>query len=100
MLAFNRADHGNVSTLTLAGRLTINTALELTGTVDQLVNERRTKVIIDMADLDLLDSSGVSMLMSLYRRVQVVGGQCQLINSKDQPLAILRLLEMDRVVLA
>lgn len=100
MFDFNRADNGDVSILTLTGILTINNVLQLSDTVDNLVYERRTKVTVDMSGLDLLDSSGVSMLMSLYKRVQIVGGQCKVVNPRDQPLAILQLLQMDEVILA
>ncbi len=96
---FARTDHGDVSTLRLAGTLDVNTAPELGATIDALVEERRTRVVVDLAGLDLIDSSGVAVLVALYKRVRAVGGQVQIINAQEQPLAIFKLLRMDKVFL-
>jgi anti-sigma B factor antagonist len=93
---FALTDHDDVSDLRIAGTLDANTAPELSATIDQLVEERRTRVVVDLAGLDLIDSSGVAVLVALYKRVRAVGGQVQVINARDQPLAIFKLLRMDK----
>ena len=47
----------------------------------------------------MLDSSGVGALVSLYKRVRAQGGQVVMIGLRDQPLAIFRLLRLDRVMI-
>lgn len=96
---FARNDQGDVSNLRIAGTLDVNTAPELGSAIDKLVEERRTRVVVDLAGLDLIDSSGVAALVALYKRVRAVGGQVQVTNARDQPLAIFKLLRMDKVFL-
>jgi anti-sigma B factor antagonist len=96
---FARTDHDDVSNLRIAGTLDVITAPELGATIDKLVEERRTRVVVDLAGLDLIDSSGVAVLVALYKRVRAMGGQVQVTNARDQPLAIFKLLRMDKVFL-
>jgi anti-anti-sigma factor len=46
----------------------------------------------------MLDSSGVGALVSLYKRVRAQGGDVVVTGLRDQPLAIFRLLRLDRVM--
>jgi anti-sigma B factor antagonist len=96
---FSRTDKGDISNVRIAGTLDVNTASELGSLIDQLVNEKRTRVVVDLAGLELIDSSGVAVLVAMYKRVRAVGGQVQVTNARDQPLAIFKLLRMDKVFL-
>jgi anti-sigma B factor antagonist len=96
---FARTDHDDVSNLRIAGTLDVSTAPELGAIIDKLVEERRTRVVVDLAGLELIDSSGIAALVALYKRVRADGGQVQVINARGQPLAIFKLLRMDKVFL-
>lgn len=98
-IEFSRTDQGDVSNVSVAGTLDVNTAPELGPLIDQLVNEKRRHVVVDLAGLQLIDSSGVAVLVALYKRVRAAGGQVQVTNARDQPLAIFKLLRMDKVFL-
>jgi anti-sigma B factor antagonist len=94
---FTRNDNGDDSVLRIGGSLDVMTAPELMTTIDELVAERRPRVTVDLAPLDLIDSSGVAALVALYKRLRAVGGQVMVIGARDQPLAIFKLLRMDKV---
>ena len=84
-------------TLKLGGSLDAMTAAELAATIDGLVSSKRTKITVDLAELDLIDSSGVAAIVGLYKRSRSYGGRVSVTNARDQPLAIFKLLRMDRV---
>ena len=94
---FSRTDQADVSSLQLTGALDVTSAPTLGPTVDALVESRPTRVVVDLSGLDLIDSSGVACLVGLYKRVRSNGGQVQVTGARDQPLAIFKLLRMDRV---
>lgn len=94
---FSRSDQGDVSNLRIAGTLDVNTAPELAPTIDKIIEERRPRVVVDLSGLDLIDSSGVAALVALYKRSRVHGGQVTVTGARDQPLAIFKLLRMDKV---
>jgi anti-sigma B factor antagonist len=93
----SRADNGNETVLKIEGTLDAVTAPELRSVVDDLVNESRKEVTLDLVDLRLIDSSGVGVIVSLFKRVRANGGQVRITGLRDQPRAIFRLLRLDRV---
>lgn len=83
--------------LIVRGSLDINTAPQLAEEIDRLVAQKPAKVIVDLSPLDLIDSSGVAALVKLYKNMRAVGGSLVVTGARDQPLAIFKLLRMDRV---
>jgi anti-sigma B factor antagonist len=83
--------------LKLAGSLDAMTAPELLPTIDRLVDEKRTRITVNLEGLDLIDSSGVAAIVALYKRTRSNGGRVTVTGARDQPLANFKLLRMDRV---
>ncbi|HEY4242959.1 MAG TPA: STAS domain-containing protein [Kofleriaceae bacterium] len=83
--------------LWVKGQLDINTAPALSDTIDELAATHPAKVVADLSGLDLIDSSGVAALVKLYKYVRNNGGTVVIRGARDQPLAIFKLLRMDRV---
>jgi anti-sigma B factor antagonist len=96
MLEFKREALEDVEVLTLKGNLDALTAPELRPTIDELVAHRRTKVVFDLAGLTLIDSSGVGAIVSLFKRVRMLGGDVKIACLANQPKEIFRLLRLDR----
>jgi anti-sigma B factor antagonist len=87
----------NETRLTLRGSLDINSAPVLAEEIDRIIAAKPGKVAVDLASLDLIDSSGVAALVKLYKGIRHGGGEVAIINARDQPLAIFKLLRMDKV---
>ena len=94
---FEVTTHGTETTLIVRGSLDINTAPALAGEIDKILDAKPTKVACDLSALDLIDSSGVAALVKLYKGVRSVGGAITISGARDQPLAIFKLLRMDKV---
>jgi anti-sigma B factor antagonist len=84
-------------TLVVRGSLDINSAPALAEEIDKIVATRPTKVVVDLSMLDLIDSSGVAALVKLYKGVRNASGAMTISGARDQPLAIFKLLRMDKV---
>lgn len=81
----------------IRGSLDINTAPALAEEIDKIIQGKTSKVLVDLSALDLIDSSGVAALVKLYKGVRGVGGAVTIAGARDQPLAIFKLLRMDKV---
>jgi anti-sigma B factor antagonist len=90
-----RADHE--TSLVIRGSLDINSAPQLAEEIDKLVAGKVKRVNVDLAGLDLIDSSGVAALVKLYKGIRGHGGHVEMTGARDQPLAIFKLLRMDKV---
>jgi len=84
--------------LAIKGELDALSVADLRPEIDSLVNKRPRRVEVDLSRLRMVDSSGVGALVSLYKRVRAQGGQVVVTGLQDQPLAIFRLLRLDRVM--
>ena len=87
----------NETKLMIRGSLDINSAPALAEEIDKIVASRPKQVSVDLAALDLIDSSGVAALVKLYKGVRSAGGAVSITGARDQPLAIFKLLRMDKV---
>ena len=75
-----RQDRG-VTILDLKGKLTIGAGeVLLRDAVQQVVNAGQTKVLINLAGVTIVDSSGVGELVSAYTAVSNRGGRLKLVN--------------------
>jgi len=85
------------TTLVIRGSLDINTAPALAEEIDRILATKPPRVAVDLAALDLIDSRGVAALVKLYKGVRGTGGAIAIVGARDQPLAIFKLLRMDKV---
>jgi anti-sigma B factor antagonist len=97
MLPFEVKSVDDETTLVVRGSLDINSAPALAEEIDRIVATRPAKVVVDLATLDLIDSSGVAALVKLYKGVRNIEGAFSVTGARDQPLAIFKLLRMDKV---
>jgi anti-sigma B factor antagonist len=97
MAPFEVNRNNDDTTLVVRGSLDINSAPALAEEIDRIVATRPTKVVVDLSMLDLIDSSGVAALVKLYKGVRNTNGLMTISGARDQPLAIFKLLRMDKV---
>ncbi|EYF03035.1 STAS domain-containing protein [Chondromyces apiculatus] len=96
-MSYKRTDNGEVTVVQIDGTLDAVTAPEFRTLVDELVAENRADITLELSGLRLIDSSGVGVVVSLFKRIRANGGQVRIVGLRDQPRAIFRLLRLDRV---
>lgn len=84
--------------LAIEGELDAVTVSDLRTEIEKLLTRPAGRVEVDLSRLRMIDSSGVGALVSLYKRVRANGGNAIVHGLRDQPLAIFRLLRLDRVM--
>ena len=91
--------NAGVVRLAVEGELDAVTVPDLRKEIDKLASGEPKRVEIDLSSLRMVDSSGVGAIVSLYKRVRGQGGEVVVSGLRDQPLAIFRLLRLDRVMI-
>jgi anti-sigma B factor antagonist len=99
-MTFTTNGSTSACTLSIRGELDALTVPDLRSELDRLAQGRARTVVVDLSGLRLIDSSGVAALVSLYKRVRARGGKLIVRSVRDQPLAVLKLLKLDEVLLA
>jgi anti-sigma B factor antagonist len=96
MFHFERSEREGITVLTLAGNLDAATATGLKKEVVTLTDAGKTRVAVCLAKLTLIDSTGVGVLISLFKRTRAAGGAVHFAGLTGQPKEIFRLLRLDR----
>ncbi len=96
-MRFTRADSATETFLRIEGGLDLESAPQLRATFDAIVAAQPRHVVLELDALTLLDSSGVGAIVSLFKRVNGAGGTVVVKGVQGQPLAVCKLLKLDRV---
>ena len=96
-MELTRTDQGDQTIITLAGVLKEPTAPSLRQMVSELEVAHRKNVTLDMSSVTEVDSSGVSVIVMLYKQLKSMGGTLTIAGLQAQPRAIFNLLRLDKV---
>lgn len=83
--------------LRIQGSLDALTVRDIRPIVDAVVADQPKRVTVDFEELTMIDSSGVGAIVSLFKRIKAEGGAVVVVRAHDQPLAVLKLLKLDKV---
>jgi anti-sigma B factor antagonist len=83
--------------LTVSGRLNAVTALELKDQLKQLVETGCIQLIVDLAAVPFIDSSGLAALVSGLKATRQEGGTLKLAGLNDQARTVFRLTRLESV---
>lgn len=88
-------DLGAVTVVDLSGRITLGPgSAGLRHLLGNLVSQGRKKIILNLADVDYIDSSGIGELVSGYRSVTKAGGDVKLLNLTQRVHDLLQIAKL------
>ncbi len=87
----------HVAVLSLEGRLDASSARDIKEKVSSLSRENRVNLVIDMAGVVFIDSSGLGSLVSSLRTVNKLGGDIKISALQDQVRAVFELTRLHRI---
>jgi anti-sigma B factor antagonist len=97
-MQFNLDNHEDASVLHIGGELDALSVPELRPVISRIGADRPSKVLVELSELRMIDSLGVGTIIALLKTVRAYHGSLSVVGVRDQPLAILRLLRLDRVL--
>jgi len=87
----------DVDVLTFKGRLDANSAKDVKEKINILTKENRIKIVMEMADVNFMDSSGLGSLVTSLRSVNKLGGDIKIASLQDPVRVIFELTRLHRV---
>lgn len=81
----------------LTGRLDIASAAEVKRAFAEAISGGTPRLVVDMAGVSFIDSSGLSALVSGLRTARQAGGDLRIAAPGSQPTAIFTLTSLDQV---
>jgi anti-sigma B factor antagonist len=101
MMKIETRSVGDVRILDCSGKITLGEGtMAVRNTVRDILKNNGKKIILNLADVNYIDSSGIGELVSTYSTVANTGGQLKLLNLTkkiQELLAITKLLTVFQV---
>jgi anti-anti-sigma factor len=90
----------DVTIMNLQGRSTISGGESelLSGHLKELVSKGVRKLLLDMADLSQVDSSGVGIIIETYVSLKRLGGDLKLLCPKGRVLQVLTVFHLPGII--
>ena len=91
-MTYTTRDVGGVTIVDLSGKITLGEGgVTLREEVRKLLDEGKKKIVLNLADVNYIDSSGLGELVSAYTAVKNGGGELKLLNltSKVRDLLVI-----------
>lgn len=89
----------DIALLQMAGRIVLGSdSMRVEWTVAELLKENQKKVILDLADVTIVDSTGVGILVMCYAKVKKAGGALRIAGVNGMVEDTLRLTNIDKLI--
>ena len=88
----------HILVLTLKGQLDVQTAEQMQSVLASLAESTISHVVMDFAGITLVDSSGIGVLVSVYKLTRARGGDTVLANVEAQPREVFRILNLTKAI--
>jgi len=97
-LRITRREQDGISILELAGRLTFGPEDNaLNDEIRHAVAARRTRIVVDLGDVDRMDSAGLGTLLYARAELRRAGGRLALANLKPTHMKTLLIAKLEMV---
>lgn len=91
--------NGRAITVALRGEIDHHNATQMRLGIDKLILENRPSILIlDVEDIEFMDSSGLGLIMGRYKKMSEIGGELILKNPSEAILRICRLAGLGRFI--
>jgi anti-sigma B factor antagonist len=84
--------------LHVEGRLNLVTAPELRAAVQRAVEEDTARVVVDLAGVTFIDSSGLGMVIAGLKHARQAGGELRIAAAGEQVRMVLELTKLHRIL--
>ena len=83
----------------LSGEIDHHSAAEIRENLDNMIAETRPKsLVLELSDIDFMDSSGLGLVLGRYRRLQEIGAKMFIKNPSVRIEKILAMAGVDKLI--
>ena len=96
-LSLATKDEGDITVVEVGGEIDVYTAPKLREQLIELVSNGRYQLVVDMENVDFLDSTGLGVLVGGLKRVRAHDGSLRLVCTQERILKIFRITGLTKV---
>lgn len=88
---------GKIDIIQLSGRLVMADAPDVRQKLLAIIDDDHNRVILDLAEVDFMDSIGLSVLISVFKAARVRGGDVLLLNLTPAVRSLIELTRLQQI---
>ena len=96
-LGLEVTEHDGWSVLSVSGEVDVATAPRLRERLVTLVNDGRTRIVVDLERVDFIDSTGLGVLVGALKRVRTNDGDLALVCTGSRVLKVFEITGLTKV---
>lgn len=85
--------------ITVSGEVDISNADDFRNDLNQVYDEKPADLRIDLANLSYIDSTGLGVIIGIFGKIKEGGHTITLLNPRDNVKKLLRITNLDKVLL-
>mgnify|MGYP000874444263 CR=1 FL=1 len=90
--------HTDLAIIRVVGRLNMIAAPELRDVVSQAARAGKARLVVDLAGVEFMDSSGLGALIGALKTTRQAGGDLRIAAPGEQVAMVLQLSNVDRIL--
>jgi anti-sigma B factor antagonist len=90
-------EEGKVGIIEVAGEIDIYNCGEIRKIIDEYINRKIVRIIVDLGKVTYIDSSTIGVLLSEQKRLDVQKGGLKLLNVKGAPRSVIEMARLQDV---
>lgn len=96
-LELHRSDHHGWVVVEPVGEIDVASAPMLREELIGLIGDERTRIVLDLTEVDFVDSTGLGVLVGALRRTRTAGGDLRLACTNARILKVLEITGLDSI---
>ena len=88
---------GDVAIYCISGEIDITTSPDVRKVFDRLVKEKASKIVLNLSEVNYIDSSGLATLVEGLQRLKVHGGKMRLTNLSGKVKSLFEITKLERL---
>ena len=93
----NIEDVNGVTLCRVSGDIDISSSPDVKKTFDQVVSQKKDKVVINLKDVSYVDSSGLATLVEILKNLRSYGGKLKLSNLSSKVKGLFEITKLDKL---
>jgi len=93
----NLEEMGNISVVRVQGDIDINSSPDVKKSFDDLIQNKKEKVVVNLKEVDYVDSSGLATLVEVLKKLRSYGGSLKLTNLSEKVLGLFEITKLNKL---
>lgn len=94
----HQSQRNNAVIIAISGNFNGENVLKYRETFEQLHTRSCNSIIFDVTNMEGIDSSGIGLLVFIYKRIKPLNRKMVMVGLSGQPLALFQHLRIDRIL--